>query len=135
MESNVFPRWKFPGESLALVSAQSFALNAPRNECPGCMQRRDLSGRPRADKLDPSIIGEDLLHRRGGAQKAAILGACDRCSFPGRANRRDRHSLATKTDLQQQTNCLVISRSYTVVAIFSRGTWNVTGIGSNFTRL
>ena len=84
----LFSKWKFPGESLALVSAQSFALNAPRNECRGCMQRRDLSGRRRADKLDPSsIIGEDLLHRRGGAQKAAILGACDRRSFPGRANR------------------------------------------------
>lgn len=36
-----------------------------------CMEHRDLSGRARADKLDPSIIGEDLLHRRGGAQRAA----------------------------------------------------------------
>ena len=43
------------------------------------MQRRDLSGRARADKLDPSIIVEDLLHRRGGAQRAAIL-ACERRS-------------------------------------------------------
>lgn len=46
-----------------------------------CKERRDLLERARADKLDPSIIGEDLLHRRGGAQRAAIP-ACERCSFP-----------------------------------------------------
>lgn len=46
-----------------------------------CKERRDLLEGARADKLDPSIIGEDLLHRRGGAQRAAIP-ACERCSFP-----------------------------------------------------
>lgn len=54
-----------------------------RNECLGARSVvTSLLERARADKLDPSIIGEDLLHRRGGAQRAAIP-ACERCSsFP-----------------------------------------------------
>lgn len=73
-----------------------------------CMRHRDLSGRARADKLDPSIIDEDLLHRRGGAQRAAIL-ACERCSFL-RCDSGNRLLFTTETDLQGQTNCLVIDK-------------------------
>lgn len=73
-----------------------------------CKERRDLLEGARADKLDPSIIGEDLLHRRGGAQRAAIP-ACERCSFP----RCDRWR-TTGSYLQPRpipgdgTDCLVI---------------------------
>lgn len=88
------------------------------------MQRRDLSGRARADKLDPSIIGEDLLHRRGGEQRAAIL-ACERYSFPGatrpafylqpwfsqgQKTRTIHHALSTKTVNADDSNLLMRPR-------------------------
>lgn len=108
-----------------------------RNECLGARSVvTSLLERARADKLDPSIIGEDLLHRRGGAQRAAIP-ACERCSsFPRCDPCRTTGSYLQPRPIPRD-NKRIVSSSMKVSCprrrvIFSRRVSYVTGIALRY---